>query len=94
MVDILHRIGVRTPDAAKVYEALTNVDGLAGWWTVDTKGNSAPGGVLEFRFSGGNWFRGLGLDEPVGVHKGGNSGGDSWYSKLGNLPSNVNIWVA
>jgi streptogrisin C len=44
--------------------------------------------------SGGPWVRGSGLDEPLGVHKGGNASGDAWYSKLGNLPSNVSIWVA
>lgn len=50
MVDILHRIGVTTPTPEKVYEALTSTEGLAGWWTADTKGSAAPGGVLEFRF--------------------------------------------
>jgi Activator of Hsp90 ATPase homolog 1-like protein. len=51
MVDILHRIGVTSsPDA--VYAALTTVDGLAGWWTEDTKGDSAVDGVIRFRFAG------------------------------------------
>ena len=50
MPDILHRIGVLTPDPSPVYEALTTVDGLAGWWTQDTRGSSDPGGVLQFRF--------------------------------------------
>lgn len=50
MVDILHRVGVQTPTPEKVYDALTSVDGLAGWWTADTKGNGDLGGVLEFRF--------------------------------------------
>jgi uncharacterized protein YndB with AHSA1/START domain len=51
MVDILHRIGVRTATPETVYEALTTVEGLAGWWTEDTKGNGdEPGGVLAFRF--------------------------------------------
>ena len=45
MVDILHRVGVTaTPD--KVYAALTTIDGLAGWWTTDVKGE----GELQFRF--------------------------------------------
>lgn len=47
MVDILHRVGVKTPTPEKVYDALTTVDGLAGWWTADTK---AEGDVLRFRF--------------------------------------------
>ncbi|MFC1437594.1 SRPBCC domain-containing protein [Streptacidiphilus sp. N1-10] len=51
MVDILHRVGVKTPTPEKVYEALTTVEGLAGWWTVDTKGEGGEaGGALQFRF--------------------------------------------
>ena len=55
MVDILHRVGVKTPTPDKVYEALTSVDGLAGWWTDDTKGSTDVGGVLEFRFLPGGF---------------------------------------
>ena len=55
MVDILHRIGVKTPTPEKVYDALTTVDGLAGWWTDDTKGNREVGGVLAFRFPQGGF---------------------------------------
>jgi uncharacterized protein YndB with AHSA1/START domain len=50
MVDILHRIGVQTPSPEKVYDALTTVDGVAGWWTEDTTGREDVGGVLELRF--------------------------------------------
>ena len=50
MVDILHRVGVKTSSPDTVYEALTTVDGLAAWWTDDTKGSGAVGDVLEFRF--------------------------------------------
>ncbi len=50
MVDILHRIGVKTPTPEKVYDALTTIDGLAGWWTDDTKGSSDVGDVIQFRF--------------------------------------------
>ncbi|WP_261555083.1 SRPBCC family protein [Frankia tisae] len=47
MVDILHRVGIKaTPE--KVYEALTTVDGLAGWWTSDTTGDGDS--TLIFRF--------------------------------------------
>jgi len=38
MVDILHRVGTQTPSPEKVYDALTTVEGLAGWWTEDVKG--------------------------------------------------------
>ena len=41
MVDILHRIGV-TSSPDDVYAALTTTDGLAGWWTQDTKGDGNP----------------------------------------------------
>lgn len=53
MVDILHRVGVHAAAPAAVYDALTTVDGLAGWWTEDTvaRGDAASaGGVVEFRF--------------------------------------------
>ncbi|SCG76380.1 SRPBCC family protein [Micromonospora coxensis] len=55
MVDILHRVGVETPTTEKVYDALTTVEGLAGWWTDDTKGSADLGGVLEFRFPAGGF---------------------------------------
>src|SRR4051812_16306458 len=50
MVDILHRIGVQGATPDKVYDALTTVDGLSGWWTEDVHGKEEVGGVLEFRF--------------------------------------------
>ena len=56
MVDILHRIGTRTPTPAKVYDALTTVEGLAGWWTEDTKGSGDHvGDVVAFRFLAGGF---------------------------------------
>lgn len=55
MSDILHRVGIVAP-SKDVYDALTTIDGLAGWWTVDTTGD--VDGVLEFRFAsaGGDGF--------------------------------------
>ena len=55
MADILHRVGVETPAPQTVYEALTTIDGLAGWWTDDTKGSSEVGGILEVRFARGGF---------------------------------------
>jgi len=55
MVDILHRVGVKTPTPRKVYDALTTVEGLAGWWTDDTKGSTDVGGVIAFRFLPGGF---------------------------------------
>ena len=33
-----------------MYDALTTIDGLAGWWTDDTKGSTEVGDVIRFRF--------------------------------------------
>jgi uncharacterized protein YndB with AHSA1/START domain len=52
-MDILHKIGVRSASADQVYEALTTLDGLSGWWTSDTTGDAGLGGVVTFRFTGG-----------------------------------------
>jgi len=53
MVDILHKVGVKSSPAA-VYEALTALDRLAGWWTTDTKGGGdRVGDVIAFRFDAG-----------------------------------------
>ena len=41
--DILHRVGIKaSPNDA--YKALTTREGLAGWWTTDTQGDSEVGG--------------------------------------------------
>jgi uncharacterized protein YndB with AHSA1/START domain len=55
MVDILHRIGVQHSSPDKVYDALTTIDGLAGWWTGDTSGSTEVGGVIRFRFAPGGF---------------------------------------
>ena len=52
MVDILHKVGIKG-SLDDVYDAIATRDGLAGWWTVDTQGESAVGGVLRFRFPQG-----------------------------------------
>ncbi|GAA1966922.1 SRPBCC domain-containing protein [Nocardioides panacihumi] len=55
MVDILHRVAVARTSPEKVYDALTTTDGLAGWWTTDTTGDAAEGGVIAFRFPPGGF---------------------------------------
>ena len=55
MVDIRHKVGVRSGSADDVYDALTTVEGLSGWWTGDTKGDAAKGGVVQFRFPPGGF---------------------------------------
>jgi uncharacterized protein YndB with AHSA1/START domain len=51
MVDILHRVGMKSASVAEVYEALTTVEGLSGWWATDTKPGSTddrlPSGWLS-----------------------------------------------
>jgi uncharacterized protein YndB with AHSA1/START domain len=50
VVDILHQVGIRADSADRTYDALTTVDGLAGWWTEDTTGDPGVGGTVAFRF--------------------------------------------
>lgn len=49
MVDITHRIGIMAP-AAKVYQALATIDGLARWWTEEVSGASKQNGRIAFVF--------------------------------------------
>jgi uncharacterized protein YndB with AHSA1/START domain len=48
--DILHRVGVKAP-LEKVYAALATPQGVAGWWTAQTTGESRPGGVIKTVFT-------------------------------------------
>src|SRR3954464_2742182 len=49
MPDILHRVGIKS-SPREVYKALTTIDGLAGWWTSTTRGDSDVGGEIHFQF--------------------------------------------
>ncbi len=52
MPNITHTISTST----KINEALsaiTSLNGLNSWWTTETTGDPAEGGVLAFRFGGG-----------------------------------------
>ena len=50
MFDILHRIGINsTPE--KVYRALSEQEGLAGWWTTNTTASPIVGAIDKFRFA-------------------------------------------
>lgn len=49
MSDILHRVGIKS-SPNDVFNALATREGLAGWWTRDTQGESAIGQTLRFRF--------------------------------------------
>ncbi|MGW4000042.1 SRPBCC family protein [Amycolatopsis sp. NPDC004772] len=54
-MDILHRIGIHHATPDQVFDALTTIDGLAGWWTEKTEGSTEPGGVIAFRFIPGGF---------------------------------------
>ena len=54
MVDILHKVGIKS-SPGEVYKALTTLDGLSAWWTSNTQGDSKTGGVLQFRFGAGGF---------------------------------------
>ncbi len=61
MVDILHRVGDQDATPEKVYEALTTVEGLAGWWTDDTNARSTgAGGVRAWAKSSSSGSRPVG----------------------------------
>jgi uncharacterized protein YndB with AHSA1/START domain len=55
MVDILHKVGIKSAAPDDVYNALTTPEGLSAWWTSDTQGDSKIGGVLQFRFGNGGF---------------------------------------
>jgi uncharacterized protein YndB with AHSA1/START domain len=49
MVDIIHRIGIKAP-LSKVYDAVSTAEGVAGWWSRETAGESRLGGSITSRF--------------------------------------------
>ena len=52
--DSLHEVGVRDSSPDKVFDVLSTIDGLAGWWASDTGGSSELGGVIDFHFGPGD----------------------------------------
>jgi uncharacterized protein YndB with AHSA1/START domain len=49
MADIVHRVGIKA-SMQKVYEAISTIEGVAGWWTEQTSGTSQLGSKITFRF--------------------------------------------
>jgi len=49
MFDIIHRIGIQSPET-RVYQALTSLEGLGHWWTEEVQGNCEEGGKIDFSF--------------------------------------------
>jgi len=84
MIDIIHRVGIKAP-ISKVYAALATIDGVANWWTHDTKGVSKPGGQIDFLFHsptgetlGGMSMDVLALDPNKSVHWRCKAGPEEW----------------
>ena len=55
MPDILHKVGMKGASLDDVYKALVTIEGLSGWWTSDTRGESKVGAVIQFRFDNGGF---------------------------------------
>ncbi len=53
-VDILHKVGIKESSVDAAYKALTTIDGLSGWWTNHTQGETRVGGVIAFHFGAGD----------------------------------------
>lgn len=49
MKSIKHQLTIEST-VEKVFEALTTIEGLSGWWTVDTIGSCELGDALYFTF--------------------------------------------
>jgi uncharacterized protein YndB with AHSA1/START domain len=47
MVNIIHRIGIRSA-AGKVYNALSTMEGLSNWWTSEVDGDEQVDGNMKF----------------------------------------------
>jgi uncharacterized protein YndB with AHSA1/START domain len=55
MPDILHRVGIKSTPA-DTFRALATRDGLAAWWTYDTRGDSGLGDIIHFQFGERGFF--------------------------------------
>lgn len=54
MVNILHQVGAHGASPETVYDALTTLEGLGGWWASDTTGTAdVLDEVIAFRFGPG-----------------------------------------
>jgi hypothetical protein len=49
----LHKAGIKSSSPDDAYQALTTLEGLSGWWTGNTAGETSTGGVIQFRFGAG-----------------------------------------
>jgi uncharacterized protein YndB with AHSA1/START domain len=84
LVNIVHRVGIEAP-ISKVYAALSTVEGVAGWWTRETTGESRPGGAMKVAFraktgelKGEMQFAVIALERDKEVHWRFTSGPEEW----------------
>jgi len=49
MPEIVHKVVMRG-NSKRVYDALTTIPGLSGWWTSETSGEPSEGSQLRFAF--------------------------------------------
>lgn len=49
MANIIHRVGIKAP-AQKVYQALSTLEGVGGWWSQEVSGASEEGKDIKFVF--------------------------------------------
>jgi uncharacterized protein YndB with AHSA1/START domain len=47
---IKHLFHINAPKS-KVFEAISTLNGLSKWWTVETSGDASLGGIIQFRFA-------------------------------------------
>ena len=65
MPEILHTLPIRGP-RREVYGAVTEQEGLRGWWTRFTSAEPKIGYINEFRFGGEFKFDGVVDSDPEG----------------------------
>jgi uncharacterized protein YndB with AHSA1/START domain len=56
MAKVAHKIRIKAP-RADLFEALSTVEGLTGWYTPHLDANVAKGNEVTFRFAGREPFR-------------------------------------
>lgn len=61
MADILHRVGIKS-STRKVFAALSEEEGLAGWWTTNVTASPKVGAINQFRF-GDRGFNDMKVEE-------------------------------
>ena len=48
----IHHVFTIAAPPARIYRALTTIDGLSGWWTTEVGGSPEPGATITFTFAG------------------------------------------